>query len=75
MKNFLQRLILPVKLAILFIMPPLFTVVTCVVTSATLSVLCAEGTVSEYTLWNVYEILVYILYTMGFVKLLFKPFN
>ena len=63
MKNFLQRLILPVKLAILLILPALLTVVTCVIVNTVLSVLCAEGTVSDHGMWNFYEILVYILYT------------
>ena len=72
MRNFLRNLILPVKLAIIFILPALFTVATCLVVNGALSVLCAEGTVSEHGMWSIYEIIVFILYTLGFVKLLFK---
>jgi hypothetical protein len=72
MRNFLRNLILPVKLAVIFILPALFTVVTCLIVNGALSVLCAEGSVSELGMWNYYEIIVFILYTLGFVKLLFK---
>jgi len=67
----MNKLILPVKIAIVILAPAFATVLTCVALGFAFTILFMPEPF-ENTYFLVIEILIYLLYTLGFWKWLFR---
>ena len=67
----MKRLILPVKIAIVILAPAFVTVLTCIALGFAFTILFIPDPF-ENTYFLIIEILIYLLYTLGFWKWLFR---
>tara|TARA_Y100001938_G_C7829605_1_gene300681 strand:+ start:239 stop:442 length:204 start_codon:yes stop_codon:yes gene_type:complete len=67
----MKNLILPVKIAMVILLPAFATVLTCLALGFAFSILFAPEPFGE-TYFLIIEIVIYLLYTLGFWKWLFK---